>query len=139
MSSENHPESHCDDCGRPNVNWHVSSLRWNDATGYTNPILCPVCFVRRWEHATGLRASWGLEPKTIKPITDAAFYFAEAEDERNELDYYGDNLRRLFEVLSYARECAEAEGNTEILVHVSRIESKNPIKAAKREGDDGGR
>lgn len=68
-----HPEDCCDECGRPNIVWWAASDRWNHAMGRKpgeapNPILCPVCFVRRWERATGLRATWRVEPddRTIR-------------------------------------------------------------------------
>jgi hypothetical protein len=61
-----HPEDFCHECGRPNVgSWSVDSDRWNAAVDRRTAILCPSCFVARWEHATGLRAHWRLVPESI--------------------------------------------------------------------------
>jgi hypothetical protein len=46
----------------------VDSDRWNlaaRAEGY-EPMLCPACFVIRWQKATGLIAVWRLVPENIQ-------------------------------------------------------------------------
>jgi hypothetical protein len=64
--SADHPESRCEQCGGRNLSWFTSSDRWRAANGwpdnYRDGILCPACFVERWEKATGLRAVWRLMP-----------------------------------------------------------------------------
>lgn len=64
-----HPEDTCDDCNGPNFVWWAAGDRWQAATGEPNgPILCPGCFVKRWEAATGFTCMWKLEPddRTIR-------------------------------------------------------------------------
>lgn len=64
-----HPEDTCDDCNGPNFVWWAAGDRWLVATGEPNgPILCPGCFVKRWEAATGFTCMWKLEPddRTIR-------------------------------------------------------------------------
>jgi hypothetical protein len=61
-----HPEDYCHACGRPNVrSWSVDSDRWNAAVERRGTVLCPPCFVARWEQATGMRAHWRLVPEAI--------------------------------------------------------------------------
>ena len=72
LAMADHPEETCGDCGGRNVvPWWTSSDRWRLAIstyGGTpavpdhDAILCPVCFVARWERATGLTAIWRIEP-----------------------------------------------------------------------------
>ena len=64
-----HPEDTCYDCGRSNFEWWVAGDRWLLAVGGPNgPVLCPRCFVRRWEAATGMTCMWQLVPddRTIR-------------------------------------------------------------------------
>jgi hypothetical protein len=60
----------CDECGGRNVTWWADSDRWNQVTAALPTgrwsILCPSCFVRLWETATGLTAVWHLVPENIK-------------------------------------------------------------------------
>ena len=60
----------CDECGGRNVVWWADSDRWNLATASLptarGAILCPPCFVRLWEEATGLTAVWRMVPEHIK-------------------------------------------------------------------------
>ena len=61
-----HPEDYCHKCGGRNLStWSVYSDRWNFAMGSPLEIVCPQCFVKRWEDATGLVAHWRLVPETI--------------------------------------------------------------------------
>lgn len=72
MIPEPHPEAGCADCnGRNAFIWWTSSDRWRlamstyggtPASPDHDTILCPTCFVARWEQATGLEATWRLEP-----------------------------------------------------------------------------
>lgn len=67
-----HPEDYCHHCGRPNIVWWADSDRWNLAVAGLErgvaAILCPPCFVTRWEQATGLRAVWHLVPEDIHAV-----------------------------------------------------------------------
>jgi hypothetical protein len=67
-----HPEDFCHECGRANLSsWAIDSDRWNLAMGAPQGIVCPQCFVEKWEEATGLRAHWRLVPEAIHwPETD---------------------------------------------------------------------
>lgn len=87
-----HPEDTCDDCNGPNFVWWAAGDRWLVATGEPNgPILCPGCFVKRWEAATGFTCMWKLEPddRTIRAQEPEAAKFCrrdplcEQEDEHN--------------------------------------------------------
>lgn len=63
-----HPEDFCHDCGNRNItSWYVDSDRFDLAMGTSGSagIVCPQCFVTRWELATGLRAVWRLVPEDI--------------------------------------------------------------------------
>ena len=64
----NEAEETCEDCGRPNIVWFVDSDRWNTVVRTEGPdrMLCPSCFVLRWEFATGLQACWRLVPEDIR-------------------------------------------------------------------------
>lgn len=68
MIDEDHPEGLCTDCGRRNVCWSVDSDRWNFVarTGDVEPMLCPACFVIRWEKVTGMVACWTLVPDVMR-------------------------------------------------------------------------
>jgi hypothetical protein len=63
-----HPEDYCHRCGGINVpSWSVDSDRFNAALGpYLeqpyNGIVCPGCFARLHEAATGLTVTWQLVP-----------------------------------------------------------------------------
>jgi hypothetical protein len=85
-------EDRCDDCLGPNpLSWWVDSDRWNiacttfcgglhlEARGL-NPFLCPTCFIRRWEQATGLTTIWHLkaDPEHIR-AAGSDEWFAEHE------------------------------------------------------------
>jgi len=134
-----HPEHYCDECGDPNVSWSVAPEHWTEAMGAPagsgegpNPVLCPVCFVRRWERVTGLTASWDMEPnpRTVRPHD-------RRDEPEPEADYYGDNMQRLADVLAFARLRAQREqGETGsyILQCIARIESKNPTRRRTRDG-----
>jgi hypothetical protein len=67
-----HPEDFCHQCGRPNISWWADSDRWNLAVEGLGrgvvEILCPCCFVERWEKATGLRAAWHLVPDNMRAV-----------------------------------------------------------------------
>jgi hypothetical protein len=74
MSADNpHPEDFCQVCERPNVVWWVDSDRFNLAMGglglTRSAIVCPSCFVKGHEQATGLSAAWEIKPSTVfRPI-----------------------------------------------------------------------
>lgn len=55
---DSHPEAHCQACGRDNPVWNAESEDWNLANGSPNGILCPRCFIARFEQVTGTRPIW---------------------------------------------------------------------------------
>lgn len=55
-----HPEDYCDECAQPNFSWWVDSELWNLAVPDRVPILCPTCFVTRYELMTGKTFTWEL-------------------------------------------------------------------------------
>lgn len=60
-----HPEAWCDDCSGPNIIWYAPSDLWNRVARRENgsdPMLCPICFVRRAEDA-GVKTAWSVEPE----------------------------------------------------------------------------
>ena len=63
-----HPENCCDRCGNLNPSWSVDSDRFNaamQALGLNrSAIVCPSCFVKGHEEATGMMCSWNLVPGT---------------------------------------------------------------------------
>lgn len=64
LSTEgSHPEDTCQRCGRFNPVWWVDSDRWNMALNRSE-IVCPSCFVKAHEKATGMHTSWRLVPET---------------------------------------------------------------------------
>lgn len=73
LSAENeggasdHPEDTCEDCGRDNVVWFTPSDLWNAVCrpqGYqSDPMLCPVCFIRRAEALGIVPTAWRVIPE----------------------------------------------------------------------------
>lgn len=63
-----HPEDACDQCGRPNIVWFTDNPLWNAAipAEQRHLILCPVCFVRRFERAGAGKVAWELK---VDPLT----------------------------------------------------------------------
>lgn len=61
-----HPEAKCEGCGRENVVWFAPSDLWNAvarrADG-TDPMLCPVCFVKKAEAVGHSKAAWRVQPE----------------------------------------------------------------------------
>jgi hypothetical protein len=69
VADMNDAEETCEECGRANIVWFVDSDRWNLAVrkdGALDVMLCPSCFVLRWEKVTGLWACWRLVPENIR-------------------------------------------------------------------------
>lgn len=52
----------CQRCGGANVVWFAPNKLWNEAMGREGGIVCPSCFVRAYEAATGERPVWRLAP-----------------------------------------------------------------------------
>lgn len=72
-----HPEAFCHHCGNRNLwSWWVDSDRFNLAMAALGldsaTIVCPVCFVKGHEAATGLRTSWHLVPDLFHAIGEGA-------------------------------------------------------------------
>jgi hypothetical protein len=63
-----HPEDSCERCGNQNPSWSVDSDRFNiamKALGLERSVIvCPSCFVKGHEKATGMSCSWNLVPGT---------------------------------------------------------------------------
>lgn len=62
----NTEESTCDECGRENVCWFAPSEIWNAAArdkDGSDPMLCPVCFIKRAERAGFNGAAWRIAPE----------------------------------------------------------------------------
>jgi hypothetical protein len=63
-----HPEATCEECGRENVTWFAPSKLWNKVCranrGSTaDPMLCPVCFIKRAEAAGYNGQTWKVAPE----------------------------------------------------------------------------
>jgi hypothetical protein len=58
-----HPEDHCQRCGRANVSWFAPSPLWNEVMGGEAGIVCPVCFAQLATER-GIDTTWRFEPET---------------------------------------------------------------------------
>lgn len=56
------PQDVCQRCGGANVVWFAPNKLWNEAMGSEGGIVCPSCFVRAYEAATGRMRVWRLAP-----------------------------------------------------------------------------
>lgn len=80
LSEEDHPESHCQKCGGPNIVWFAASDLWNRVVGEEEEcsILCPICFVEMAE-AKGIKPpAW----QVVKEATESETAALDAEAER---------------------------------------------------------
>jgi hypothetical protein len=67
MSEEEHPEATCEECGRENVTWFAPNPLWNLVVrdkDKADPMLCPLCFIRRAEKAGFNRDAWAVWPES---------------------------------------------------------------------------
>ncbi len=57
-----HPELTCEECGGPNIqSWFVRPLVWSTVMGDdTGMIVCPQCFVARYNSVVGGWGTWEL-------------------------------------------------------------------------------
>lgn len=70
-----HPEDTCEDCGRDNVTWFAPSKLWNDVARRedgSDPMLCPICFIKRAEAAGQKIQAWQLAPEFYDSPNDQA-------------------------------------------------------------------
>jgi hypothetical protein len=62
-----HPEDYCHQCGHLNIkSWSVDSNLWNVVMKDSpESIICPSCFVARWEAMGGPLTTWKLVPEFL--------------------------------------------------------------------------
>lgn len=80
LSAEDHPESHCQKCGGPNIVWFAANDLWNRVVGEEEEcsIVCPICFVEMAE-AKGIKPpAW----QVVKEATESEMATLDAEAER---------------------------------------------------------